>query len=426
MALTATAVQRDDWQNPAGHLALAPMAAAAEAAVANQGLRRLPLIRTIDRSRTLRYSQLPGTDADGPQESELADLRHQVALKTTAAKMLNERVRKLVADATAKDKQLAGLEDELLLTREDLAHRENENRSLQTSLDLITSENARLSGRIRESTVETEALRSRLENSKTTLFAAEAERDRLAVALREGSDLHRIESDALNSRLEAMTSRTAAMESLLVDVRKSLLARIEENGAAARKVVEATLARNAADQALGQLHDSLQTKEHQVQELEQTRSMLIAGAGTLLEAFETRVAALGEAEERAKSLAGRVAKAEANSVLARSKIESLNLKLQSEQAGAAEAGEAIKFLAKRVADAEANSIVAQSKIASLNLKLQNEQASRAVAEVALNKAQTDYSRLRRELDSIVKRTDTGPKQVRVRSAKSLLAATISF
>ncbi len=345
--------------------------------------------------------------------------------------MLNERIRKLVADATAKRRAAcARLQEEFLLTPRGISLiARTSNRSFSNFARFNHErECAPFPDVLGESTVEAEALRSRLENSKTTLFAAEAERDRLAVALREGSDLHRIESDALNSRLEATTSRTAAMESLLVDVRKSLLARIEENGAAARKVVEATLARNAADQALGQLHDSLQTKEHQVQELEQTRSMLIAGAGTLLEAFEIRVATLGEAEERAKSLAGRVAKAEANSVLARSKIESLNLKLQSEQAGAAEAGEAIKLPRgqRYVADAEANSIVEQSKIASLNLKLQNEQASRAVAEVALNKAQTDYSRLRRELDSIVKRTDTGPKQVRVRSAKSLLAATISF
>jgi chromosome segregation ATPase len=426
MALTATAVQRDDRQNPAGHLALAPMAAVAEVAVANQTPQRLSLIRTTDWSRKLSYSRLPGTDADGRQEPEPADLRHQVAVKTTAAKMLNERIRKLVAEATAKDKQLAGLEDELLLTREDLAYRENENRSLQTSFDLVTGENARLSGRHSETTVEAEALRSRLENSKTMLLAAEAERDRLAVAIREGNDLHRIESDSLNSRLEAMTSRTTAMERLLVDVRKSLLARIEENGAVTRRFVDVTLARNAADEALGQLHDSLQVKEHQVRKLEQTRSMLIAGVGTLLEAFEMRVAALGEAEERAKSLAGRVAEAEANSVLAQSKIESLNLELQSGQAGLAEAAETIKSLAKRVAEAEANSIVAQSKIESLNSKLQNEQAARAVTEVALSKVQTDYSRLRRELGSIVKRGETCPNQATVRPTTSLLAATISF
>jgi chromosome segregation ATPase len=205
-----------------------------------------------------------------------------------------------------------------------------------------------------------------------------------------------------------------------------LLARIEESDAAARKVVDATLARSAVDQALGQLHDSLQVKEHQLRELEQTRSILISGASTLLEAFEMRIAALAEAEERVKSLAGRVAKAEANTVLAQSEIESLNLRLQSGQAAVAEAGEAIKSLAKRVTDAEAHSSVAQGEIESLKLRLHNEQAARAVAEVALNKAQSNYSRLQRDLGNIVKIKEIKPRQPTARTAKSLLAATISF
>jgi chemotaxis protein MotB len=264
------------------------------------------------------------------------------------------------------------------------------------------------------------------------LLAAAAERDWLTVALREANDLHRIESDELTSRLEAMTSRTTAMESLLLDVRKSLRLRLEESDAAARRAVDATLARDAADEALGQLHGSLQTKEHQVRELEQSRAMLIAGAGTLLEAFETRVAALAQAEDQAKSLAARVADAEAKSVLAQSQIEGLDLKLQSGQAALVEAEKAITALLKRSADAETDLSLAQSEIEHLNSKLQTEQAEHAVAEVALSKVQLSYGRLRRELDSIVKHDEARPKPAPVHAAKlvhraeSLLAATVSF
>src|ERR1700691_5912518 len=111
MALTATAVQWDGRQDRAKPLALVPAL---------------------------------GADA------EQADLQHQISVQTIAAKMLNERIRKLVAETAAKDKRLAELEDELRLSREDLARRDenlarrdqdlaqrdNESRSLQASLDL--------------------------------------------------------------------------------------------------------------------------------------------------------------------------------------------------------------------------------------------------------------------------------------------------
>ena len=154
MALTATAVQRNDWQDQARPPAFFPV-----------------------------------SEADG----ELAELQHQISVKTIAATMLNERIRKLVAEVAAKGKRLAELENGLRLAREDLARRDedlarrdedlaegdNESRSLQASLDLVTAENARLSARLNERIVDAEVLTAQLENSKRALLAAEAERDRL-------------------------------------------------------------------------------------------------------------------------------------------------------------------------------------------------------------------------------------------------------
>ncbi len=249
---------------------------------------------------------MPGADAD------LAELQHQISVKTIAATMLNERIRKLTAEAAAKNKRLAGLEEELHFLRDDLARRDddlaqrdNESRSLHASLDLVTAENARLSARANERTVDAEALSAHLENSKTALLAAEAERDRLTVALREVNDLRRIEADELHSRIEATAARSTAVESLLVDVRRNLQTRIEESDAAFRNAVDATLAREAADAALGELHGFLQIKEYQVRELEQSRAMLLAGAGTLLEAFEARVSALAAGRGRGCKLSRR-------------------------------------------------------------------------------------------------------------------------
>jgi chromosome segregation ATPase len=140
----------------------------------------------------------------------------------------------------------------------------------------------------------------------------------------------------------------------------------------------------------------------------------------------THAARVVEAEASANTLAARVAEAEANLVLAQSKIEGQNLELQSWQAGLLDAGETIKSLTARVAQAEANSVLAQSKIKSLNVKLQNEQASCVAAKLARNKAQADCGRLRRELDSVAKPSETPLEPVAVGSATSLLAATFSF
>jgi chromosome segregation ATPase len=424
MASMAMGMQRGGWQSQARRLALAPLAAANEFTLTDQTPQHgLSLMSAEDHAEELapaqqdlpwfepqrRVAKSPVPQADHGRLAELAELRQQIAVKTTSAKMLNERIRKLVAETSSKDRYLAELEDEIAALREDLAHRDNENRSLQTSLDLVNGENLRLAAGLKDSAAEASALRSRMESSKFSLLAAESERDRLTAVLRERSDLHQIESAALDSRLEAMTARTTAMESLLADVRRSLIAKIEENSAAARQVVDATQARDAADAALGELHGSLQIKEHQVRELEQSRSLLLAGAGTLLEAFETRVAALGEAEARAHALADRLAEAEAKLVEADSKIESLNLKLQGEEAGLAEAAETIKSLARRLMEADTSRTLVHENIGKLSARLRSEQASRAAAESALNKVQNSYCRLQRELGNIVRIGEARPK-----------------
>ncbi len=477
MALTATSLQRDGWQ---------------------------------DQARPWGF--IPELGAD----EELVELQHQISVKTIAAKMLNERIRKLVAELAAKDKCLVELEQDLGQIREDLVHRDNESRSLQTSLELVTAENALLTARLNEQIVDNEAQSAQLENSKADLVAAENERDRLAIALREANELHRIESDSLNDRLEAMTSRTAAAECLLLDVQNSLQVCTDENVAMARKAAEAILARDAANEALGQLQCSLQVKENELRGLEQSRAMLLAGAGILLEAFQARVAALGDAEDRANCFAGRVTDAEAkaasaygqiesltlklqrqqagldeaveaiealvkraataetNASAAQDEIQSLNLRLQSRQAGLDEAAEAIEALVKRAATAEANTSAAQDQIQSLNLRLQgrqadldetvdairslvtrvaaaeanasaaqdeiqglnlqlqDEQASRAAAAAALGKAQSDYNRLRGLIDSEqakpkqAEQQPAQPKWAPQSPATSLLATTISF
>ncbi|MGB7178618.1 MAG: hypothetical protein WBD33_17390 [Xanthobacteraceae bacterium] len=475
MAFTATGMERGGWRNQARRLALVPIAAATEFALVDSPPQSPPPPQWTDDSPA-QHSLSPDAEARrrpdsdrsrlerpgleqseaGLDASDLAALRQLVAVKTTAAKMLNERIRKLTAEGTAKDKRIAELEDHLLSAREDLARSDNENHSLHASLDLTLGESARLSGRVWDTGVEADALKAQVESAKSALRAVEAERDRLTVAVHETKELRRVEADFFNSQIEAIAARAATAEDMLAEARRGLVARTEESKESLHKAMEAALLRNAADETLRQVRASLQAKEFEVRELEQSRAALMAEVGALLEAFEGHAAALAAAEDKAKSLELRVAQSEAKanshadanartearvaaalsqidslnlqrqsrqsapvtaaeaehiaislvrrvedaetkSALAESEVQSLNSKLQSQQAALAEAADAIQSLADQAANAEANSRAAQSAMQDLNVELQHEQARRAIAEVAFSKVETEAVRLRNEV-----------------------------
>jgi predicted nucleic acid-binding Zn-ribbon protein len=245
MAFTETGMERGGWRNQARCLALVPVAAATEFALVDPPPQSLPPLQWTDDSPAPPQSSPPDADArrrpnserpkfersgsepsqTGLDPSDLAALRQLVAVKTTAAKMLNERIRKLAAEGTAKDKRIAELEDHLLSAREDIAHSDNENHSLQASLDLTLGESGRLSGRVWDTGVEADALKAQVESAKSALRAAEAERDRLTVAVQETKELRRVEADFLNSQIEAMATRAATAEDMLAEARRSLAAR---------------------------------------------------------------------------------------------------------------------------------------------------------------------------------------------------------
>jgi hypothetical protein len=92
----------------------------------------------------------------------------------------NERRESLAVQAEATDRRIAELEAKLELARENLAILENQNLSLQTSLDLIADENLRLSRHFNESDPMVDKS-SLIERIKIVLRAAQAERNMLAV-----------------------------------------------------------------------------------------------------------------------------------------------------------------------------------------------------------------------------------------------------
>jgi len=352
MAFTAEALEPDDWQDEAEPAAVVPFAPP----------------QTSSRAWVL-----------APSTEEIAELRKQIDVKVTAAKMLNERIRKLSAEGVAKDKRIAALEAQLATLHEDVSHREIENRSLQTSLDLSVGEGARLSGRLWDTGVEADALRARLDTLKATLIASEAERDRLTAAKRDAIELHRIELDALTNQLQAATAQTVAAESKLVDLRRSLAARTDDSKEASRKAEDAARERDAAVAALAELRDKLRAKDRLAKDLELSRTQLMGQVGSLLEAFEARAGALAEAQAKAHELSRQVKDSEIRSALARDQIESLTARLERGEAAFAEAADAVQSLAKRVTDAEASARDAQNETERLSAKMRSHEAALAEA-----------------------------------------------
>jgi hypothetical protein len=160
MASTGRKVQRGGWQQQAERLALNHTAVATTMATAKQAQHR-----TISNSascdlRTGSSKFQHGLEASifelEPNSSRIrfVDQEQRVARPAAAAWLLNgcrETLAARAARAASADKRVAELEDELGLTHERLILEENKNYSLQLSLDLTTSENARLSSQIAES-----------------------------------------------------------------------------------------------------------------------------------------------------------------------------------------------------------------------------------------------------------------------------------
>ena len=265
MALAGKAAQQDGCGYQAEHLAVVHTEEeVAVLAGAQQARRRQPSRRLDFRAGDTE------TDRDPDQMDQRAADGPEFGRRTTEATLI-ARNNTLTALHLASKKQIFELENELDAVREELARRDNESRSLQTSLDLIANENVRLGARLTDnvavidkgrsdlgqtkaalSAAEAECDKSRLEledtkaalaaaqaerdgerlqleRIKTAAAAAEAERDTLASAIHETEKKCDAAAAALNLCLDVMSSRAAAAEKQLADTRQNLAAKAAEN-----------------------------------------------------------------------------------------------------------------------------------------------------------------------------------------------------
>jgi len=186
---------RDGWQHQADRLALNHTAVAATVVAATEQARRRPLLRAVPNHSQLsatrpETTQTESANEGGAKRAVFAQPEQHAAREAAAEWILNARRETLAARATraaAADKRIGDLEADLEWARERIALLENENHSLQSSLDITAKETSRLSDRLQVGDAACYRACSQLEQTQSTLASAEVERDKLASAGNEAS-----------------------------------------------------------------------------------------------------------------------------------------------------------------------------------------------------------------------------------------------
>ena len=227
MASTDRKTQRGGWQHQAKRLALAHTAVIAT--TAEQALHRAASNPVSCHLRTCGTKFQRGFEAivtelaheAGSQRTKLIEGKQQAAREPTAAWLVNGRRETLAARATrtaTAEKRVTELEDELALAHERLVLHENENHSLQISLDLVISEISHISTQLAERERQIEALEqlhSKLIDDTNTLLKtcmgrnaalARAE-DRLSLLADLFVQLEAANQPTRNKKIEQLDSR---------------------------------------------------------------------------------------------------------------------------------------------------------------------------------------------------------------------------
>src|SRR5580704_14676786 len=217
MALAGKKAPRHGWRHQAERLAQNHTGVATAAWAATE---RRPLTEPVS-----CLSSVAGAKSKGDQETSANetsnDAKHaeqQIAREAAAAWILKARRETLAARAAkakAADERFAELEAKFDSALERIAFQDNENQSLQTSLDLTVSENLRLSNRLSESDATLEKISSEFDQLKTS----EAERNKVSSVVDKKIEL-------LQNLLQVKERRVQKLEharSKLADDTKKLL-----------------------------------------------------------------------------------------------------------------------------------------------------------------------------------------------------------
>lgn len=291
--------------------------------------------------------------------AEITDLQRRAQQDAAELQSTREENRRFSERMVAADKRMVQLEAEIDTARQKLTLAERERAVVQAALDENLDESGRISRRLVELENALTATHARLRQMEGNLAEADAERTRLAATLNESNERHQNETNTQRMRFEALQSRAAVIDKLLDEARQALIARAEEIRAFDRRLVDATLARNAVEGKLGQIEGALDERESQLRDVEHARATLAERNELLTKAVTTRENAYNRAQEKIATLEDRI------------------VMLEAELKGSRE--------------------TAELQIEELNAKLQREKLERTMAEGALEAGRKDVARLLREL-----------------------------
>jgi chromosome segregation ATPase len=331
--------------------------ALASLSAANESL-QLDLEQLRQSTTALESTRIELLNENTQKNTQIADLESQLSAESIARLALADEHRIVTDQGQATAKRLAALEAEVVEARQRIALAEDERHSLKNGLEQTLGEVSRLSRQLADSNNALSAAQTRRAQLESSFAEAEAERLRLVTALDETNERHRSESASQTMRLEALQSRAATAERLLVEARANLAARADDIRSFERKVTDVTIARNAAEKRLSQLESAHEAHERQIKDLEQARAALLERNTALGKNIRTRETELARAEE---------------------KIQSTN-----------------DLIARLEADIQANRIRTEKRIEELNALLEHERMDRSVAEGALEATRKDNARLQRE------------------------------
>lgn len=331
-------------------------------------------IRALESNRT----ELAGDIA--ARRTRIAGLESSLAQIAAEANGLRESNLRLDERAIASDKRTIQLESELAGARQKLALADDEQRSLQSSLEKTIAEAARLSRRLAEAENTLAATQARLRQVEANFTEADNERLRLTAALEEAAGRHQSELDTQRMRFDALAARAAASDRLLNEAREQSTARAEEIRAFDRRLNEAVQVRNNMDSKLAANEADRIGRESAIQDLEQSRATLLERSATLAKALNARETALTRAEEKIQTLTDRLAILESQ--------------------------------------AETGRQLAENEKDELDAALKREQLERLVVEGALEAGRKDISRLLREVMTLRRRQDAGQDEPAPRAANA--------
>jgi chromosome segregation ATPase len=398
MALEGKAAHRSGWHRQAERLAAVHTVRRAEPlAVASNAPRQQPL-RQPPRAQRNPSNEL------GSKLANYAELKRQDLPGAGSNRTLDAQIRAFVPEAVAATAALAA---ELGLLRDEIAQRENENSSLQTSLNLVVLENAHLSSLRAETDAALAQVQSQLDLVSASLTRVQAERDKLAAVV-EARERQRAETNALNARCEAASSRALAAETLLAEVRQSLTARTEENNSILSENSRLSGSLAKSDIAIDTVWSQVETVRALLTAADADRDKVAAELEAANEKYLTETNALAI---RLETMSTRAAAAEKQLAAARR-----NLAARAEE-NSLIVGENSRLF-ERLAESDAAVDSAWSQLAEAKTELTSVRAERDKLAAQLNEAN---EKQQAEVDALSVRLEA--MATRAEASEKLLAQT---